>query len=90
MGESDVALIVTSGRGPVECRIVAVRVMRRLAQEAEASGLSVAHDLPDGATEATSVLVSLGGDGAETFAAGWTGTIQWIDGALRGGRARRN
>lgn len=90
MGESDVTLIVTSGRGPKECRIVVARAVRRLAQEAEAVGLSVAHDLPDASLEATSVLVSVGGEGAETFAAGWTGTIQWTDGSLRGGGARRN
>jgi translation initiation factor RLI1 len=43
--------------GPKECRIVAARVARRLAQEAEATGLSVAHDLPDAGVEAASVLV---------------------------------
>ncbi|GLK54086.1 peptide chain release factor H [Methylopila capsulata] len=90
MGESDVTLIVTSGRGPKECRIVVARAVRRLAQEAESVGLSVAHDLRDPATEAASALVSLGGGGAETFAAGWTGMIQWIDGSLRGGGSRRN
>ncbi|MFD1331121.1 peptide chain release factor H [Methylopila musalis] len=90
MVESDVTLVVTSGRGPRECRIVAARVARRLAQEAEAAGLSVAHDLPDGVAAATSALVSLGGDGAEAFADGWIGTIQCVDGSFRGGRARRN
>jgi peptide chain release factor len=90
MGESDVTVIVTSGRGPKECRIVAARVARRLAQEAEACGLSVAHDLPDAAPGATCVLVSIGGDAAEAFAADWIGTIQWIDGSLRGAGARRN
>ncbi|KQP05419.1 peptide chain release factor H [Methylobacterium sp. Leaf93] len=86
----DVVLMVTAGRGPAECKIAAARVARRLAADADAAGLSTALDLPDGCQAAACILVSLGGAGVEAFAQSWTGTILWIDDALRGARARRN
>lgn len=88
--EETVTLMVTAGRGPAECHVVVARVARRLAEEAGAAGLSVGLDLPDGRTAAPSVLVSLGGEGTAAFVAGWTGTVLWIDGALRSGKGRRN
>lgn len=90
MAAIDVTLMVTAGRGPVECRFAAAHVARRLAADAEAVGLSLALDLPDGCDEAACILVTFGGPGAETFADGWTGTILWINESLRGARARRN
>ncbi|MDQ0470273.1 peptide chain release factor H [Labrys wisconsinensis] len=90
MAEADLVLMVTAGRGPAECRVVVARVARRLAEEAAAAGLSVALDLGEADEAAASVLVALGGEGAPAFAAGWTGTVLWVDEALRGGRARRN
>ncbi len=88
--EETITLMVTAGRGPAECHVVVARVARRLAEEAGAAGLSVGLDLPDGRTAAPSVLVSLGGAGVAAFVAGWTGTVLWIDGALRSGKGRRN
>lgn len=90
MGEESIVLMVTAGRGPAECRIVAARAARRLAGEAAALGLSVAHDLADDCAAAPSVLISLGGAGATAFAARWTGTVLWVDAALRAGKGRRN
>lgn len=89
-GAPAVTLLVTAGRGPAECHVVVARVARRLAEEAGAAGLSVGLDRPDGRTAAPSVLVSLGGKGTAAFVDGWTGTVLWIDGALRSGRGRRN
>ena len=88
--EETITLMVTAGRGPAECHVVVARVARRLAEEAGAAGLSVGRDLPDGRPAAPSVLVSLGGEGAGAFVAGWTGTVLWIDGSLRSGKGRRN
>lgn len=85
-----ITLMVTAGRGPAECHVVVARVARRLGEEAGAAGLSVGLDLPDGCIAAPSVLVSLGGEGATAFVAGWAGTVLWIDGALRSGKGRRN
>lgn len=90
MREENIVLMVTSGRGPAECRVVVARVARRLAAEAAALGLSVGLDLDEDRAAAASVLVLLGGAGASAFAAGWTGTVLWVDGALRAGRGRRN
>ncbi len=88
--EETITLMVTAGRGPAECHVVVARVARRLAEEAGAAGLSVGLDRPAGRPAAPSVLVSLGGEGAGAFVAGWTGTVLWIDGSLRSGKGRRN
>jgi peptide chain release factor len=88
--EETITLMVTAGRGPAECHVVVARGARRRAEEAGAAGRSVGLALPDGRPAAPSVLVSLGGEGAGAFVAGWTGTVLWIDGSLRSGKGRRN
>ena len=74
-------LLITSGRGPAECRIALGKVVRLLRGEAEAAGLDLceiagpAH--PQGHGPASVVLV-LNGPEAARVAAAWSGTIQWI------------
>ncbi|AMB45256.1 MULTISPECIES: peptide chain release factor H [Methylobacteriaceae] len=74
-------LLVTSGRGPAECRIALSRVVRLLRQEAEAWGLDLSQidgpPHPQGHGPASVVLV-LDGPEAARLAASWAGTIQWI------------
>lgn len=73
-------LLLTSGRGPAECRIALAGIVRRLVDEAGAAGLDADEAFgkaPD-AYGAGSAIVSLYGEGAAAFAAGWTGTAQWI------------
>lgn len=73
-------LLVTSGRGPAECRMAVKGVLRALIDEAHATGLAadaVAAPDRDGLGPASAIVV-IHGEGACAFAARWTGTIQWI------------
>ena len=75
-----IRLLLTSGRGPAECRIALRHVRRAIADDAERLGIDV--DCVDGATPdghgpASAVLV-LHGAGAEHLARTWAGTIQWV------------
>jgi peptide chain release factor len=73
-------LLLTSGRGPEECRIALARVLEVLAREAGASGLDLdvaTGPNPDGHGPA-SAIVLLGGHDAEAFAATWVGSILWV------------
>ncbi len=74
-------LLVTSGRGPAECRIALSRVVRLLRGEAEARGLDLSQidgpPHPQGHGPA-SVVLDLDGPEAVQLAAAWAGTIQWI------------
>lgn len=75
-----IRLLITSGRGPVECRIAVRGVLHALLAEARAAGLDadgVEGNDPDGRGP-FSAIVLLHGEGADTFARGWTGSIQWI------------
>lgn len=73
-------LLLTSGRGPAECRIALAHARDQLLMEAEAAGLDV--DCvngrnPDGHGPGSAVVV-LHGDGAEALARPWLGTILWV------------
>jgi peptide chain release factor len=73
-------LLLTSGRGPAECRIALARTLTILGREAEAAGLEL--DVatgpdPDGHGPASAIAL-LEGDGAETFASTWVGSILWV------------
>lgn len=72
-------LLLTSGRGPAECRIALAKVLAAMAGEAAEAGLDidVAHSpAPDAHGPGSAVVVILG-DGADAFARAWTGTVQW-------------
>ena len=75
-----IRLLLTSGRGPAECRIALAKVLDLLTRQAHALGLVVdvaAGPDPDGWGPASAFVV-LHGDGAVAFARGWIGSIQWI------------
>lgn len=75
-----IRLLLTSGRGPAECRIAVRGVLRALLLAAEAAGLdadTVEGTDPDG-NGPFSAIVVVHGAGSDAFARGWTGTMQWI------------
>jgi peptide chain release factor len=88
-----IRLLVTAGRGPAECRIAVVNTLAAMAHEAEASELDfdVAPGAdPDGHGPASAIAVVCG-EGAERFAASWSGSIQWIaESPLRPQHKRKN
>lgn len=73
-------LLLTSGRGPAECRIALAGIVQRLLDAARDAGLDAdtAFGKAPDAHGPGSMVVSLHGDGAAAFATGWTGTAQWI------------
>ena len=75
-----IRLLLTSGRGPGECRIALAKTLEVLAREAQTAGLDldvVAGPNPDGHGPA-SAIVLLEGHDAEAFAATWVGSILWV------------
>lgn len=86
---TDAILIVTAGRGPIECRRAVAFVVEEIAKEAEAAGLSLAVDLGSGDPPGSAIL-SIAGEGSSHLAGSWTGTILCIDEAARGRGGRRN
>jgi hypothetical protein len=75
-----IRVLLTSGRGPGECRIALARTLGILAREAEAAGLDfdvATGPNPDGHGPASAIAL-LEGCGAEAFAATWIGSILWV------------
>ncbi|MGC4897228.1 peptide chain release factor H [Micromonospora sp. DT31] len=87
-------LLLSAGRGPVECAWSLARLLSRLEGEAARRGLRTARiEAVSGDRAGTyrSVLVRITGAGAEAFAAGWTGTLCWqAPSPYRTGRGRKN
>jgi peptide chain release factor len=75
-----IRLLLTSGRGPTECRIALARTQEALAREAEGAGIEV--DVATGADRdgngPASAIALLDGSGVEAFAATWIGSIRWV------------
>jgi peptide chain release factor len=73
-------LLVTSGRGPAECRIALRQVLAVMRREAEAAHLAC--DVAEGQNVdglgPVSAVVIVDGAGSEAFARHWIGSIQWI------------
>jgi len=87
-------LVVTGGRGPIECRVAVAKVAAEIRREAAEAGLSAASTSqadPDGPGP-LSISIRLGGHGdIGAFIRTWLGTVQWISsGALRREHRRRN
>ncbi|MEU6075092.1 peptide chain release factor H [Micromonospora sp. NPDC047074] len=89
-----VHLLLSAGRGPQECAWALSRLVCRLEADATRRGLTVrrvqtvAGDRPD---TYRSVVVHVHGDGAEAFAATWTGTLCWqAPSPYRAGTGRKN
>lgn len=75
-----IRLLVTSGRGPAECRIAVAKAIAVLTAEASALGLDtdcVEGPNTDGHGPASAIVV-IHGDGAAAFARPWIGSIQWV------------
>ncbi|MFY1593365.1 peptide chain release factor H [Micromonospora sp. WMMD737] len=87
-------LLVSAGRGPQECAWALARLLHRLETEAARRGLTthrvqtVPGERPD---TYRSAVVRISGDGAEAFAASWTGTLCWqAPSPYRAGTGRKN
>ncbi|MEU7995924.1 peptide chain release factor H [Micromonospora sp. NPDC049060] len=87
-------LLVSAGRGPQECAWALARLLHRLETEAARRGLTthrvrtVPGERPD---TYRSALIRISGDGAEAFAASWTGTLCWqAPSPYRAGTGRKN
>lgn len=75
-----IRLLVTSGRGPAECRIAVAKVLAAMKREAEAAGLDLdaaAGPSPDGYGPGSAIVV-VTGEGARAFAMSWIGSVLWI------------
>lgn len=75
-----VRLLVTSGRGPAECRIALVNLLEAMRAEAEAMGLSLdvaVGPAPDAHGPGSAVAV-VAGEGAAAFARRWVGSVLWV------------
>ena len=90
---SAIDLLITSGNGPVECRIAVSALLRILEGEARQQGCSLTVNLgpmPD-QHGAKSAIVSIEGDVAERVASGYCGTIRFtFKSPVRPGHKRRN
>src|SRR5262249_54265990 len=79
-GPPVIRLLITSGRGPAECRIAAANALAALAPAAEAARPdpqgTKGRDL-DGHGPSSAIAV-VSGPGEERFAESWTGSVQWI------------
>jgi peptide chain release factor len=75
-----IRLLLTSGRGPAECRIALARTLEALARDGEAAGIEVDVAMgpsPDRHGPASAIAL-LDGPGVEAFAATWIGSILWV------------
>jgi peptide chain release factor len=75
-----IRLLLTSGRGPAECRIALARTLAALARDAQAAGIEL--DVATGPNRdghgPASAIALLDGHGVEAFAATWIGSILWV------------
>ena len=88
-----IRLLVTSGRGPAECRIAVANVIAAVTAEAAVLGLDI--DCLEGpGTDGhgpASAIVLIHGDAAAAFARPWIGSIQWVaQSPLRPHHRRKN
>ncbi len=75
-----VRLHLTSGQGPVECRMAIARTLQLMQQEADAAGveLDTAEERNSDGHGPQSAIVMVHGDEAEAFALRWIGSLLWI------------
>jgi peptide chain release factor len=75
-----IRLLLTSGRGPAECRIALGHVMAEMAKDALTFGVDVDFaigPLADKHGPASAIAV-VGGVAADAFVRRWVGSIQWV------------
>ena len=73
-----IRLLVTSGRGPAECRIAVRHVIDVIAREAKALGCDC--DIAPASVDThgpASAIVILDGAGADALAKSWSGSVLW-------------
>jgi peptide chain release factor len=75
-----IKLMVTSGRGPAECRIALVHALSAMSKEALRSGLDldIAHGPALDKHGPGSAIVLVEGESAAHFAKRWIGSVLWI------------
>jgi len=88
-----IRLLLTSGRGPAECRLALTRALDLLQRESTKAGLGC--DCIPGASPDEhgpgSAIVLLEGEGADMFATSWTGSALWVSRSpLRPHHKRKN
>ena len=75
-------LVLTSGRGPAECRIALIGILERMVQEAETLGITL--DIAEGhapdkhGPASAIVIVNASAAEAQHFAGRWAGTLLWV------------
>lgn len=72
---------ITAGRGPAECTWVVAQVLKKVLEEAEEQQLEITllqREVGQENGTVETATISVKGKNAATFAASWTGTIQWI------------
>ena len=88
-----IRLLITSGRGPAECRIAVQKATIALIGDAASLGLEtdcLEGSNPDGHGPASTIVV-IHGDAAASFARPWVGAIQWMaQSPLRPHHKRKN
>lgn len=93
-GDGEVRLLMSAGRGPVECAWAVAQLLRRLEAQAGDAGLGLRRiEIVPGAEPGTylSVLLGLSGAGAGAFARTWSGTLCWqAPSPYRPGHPRKN
>ena len=86
-------LIITSGRGPAECRLAVAEIVKRLCKDAAARDIttSVVEGKAPDKHGPGSVVVMLEGEDVQSFAKEWIGSVQWIaQSTIRPGHKRKN
>ena len=88
-----IRLLVTSGRGPAECRLALARALDAMSREAGEAGLSL--DILSGMAPDKhgpgSAIVLVAGESEDAFCRGWEGAVQWTARSpLRPHHARKN
>jgi len=81
--QCDVWLHITAGQGPVECTWAVAKILEKLLQEANDTGVEAKTlEVEAGPEPGTvrSALISLsGGPAVSDFTRSWRGTVQWIE-----------
>lgn len=85
-------LLITAGRGPVECQQAVKLITSEILVEAQKANISAeVVDSTQAQYGLLSALVALTGDNVEAFARSWQGTIQWIcKSTIRPNHGRKN
>ncbi|MFD2261417.1 peptide chain release factor H [Lacibacterium aquatile] len=85
-------LLFTAGRGPGECEVAVVGLLRAMEREAKAADIAVTMLEEEGGPHGLlSALVSLDGEQVDAFAHSWEGSVLWIcPSALRPSHRRKN